>query len=501
MEGGLLLGFSAVLAVENLFYCFVGTLAGTLVGVLPGIGPLAGIAVLLPVTYGMDPLAALIMLAGVYYGAQYGASTTSILLRVPGDAAAVVTALDGHELARQGRAGPALALAALGSFFAGTVATLLIAIAAPPLAALALRFGPADYFSMIVLGLVASAALTHGTLVKGIAMVALGLAFGLVGIDINTGTARFTFGQPELYDGVSLVAMIIGVFGFSQIIGAIETTARGTRQVIPVERLMPSREDFRQAIVPAVRGATLGSFLGVLPGGGATLSSFASYTIEKKLSRRPQEFGRGAIAGLVGPESANNAAAQTSFIPLLTLGIPPNAVIALLGGAMLLQGITPGPDVISSQPRLFWGVVASMWIGNLMLLVLNLPLIGVWVRILRIPYRLLYPAVLVFASLGVYALNNSTFDVLLAAGFGVLGWLLLKLRFEPAPLVLGFILGPMLEENFRRAMLLSRGDPSVFLTEPISLGMLSVVAIMLVALLLPIVKRGKDAALVGGDDA
>ena len=492
---GILLGFSVALSPENLLYCFIGTVAGTLVGVLPGIGPLAGIAVLLPVTYGMPPIAALIMLAGVYYGSQYGGSTTSILLKLPGDSSAVVTALDGHAMAEQGRAGPALAIAALGSFFAGTIATILIAVAAPPLASLALRFGAVDYFSLIILGLIAAAALAHGSPVKGLAMVVIGIAIGLVGIDINTGTTRFTFGQPELFEGVSLVALVIGLFGFSHIIEAIEVTSReGGHRIIPVGRLMPTRSDFAAAWPAVLRGSCLGSVLGILPGGGAVLSSFSSYLLEKRISADPSRFGRGAVQGLAGPEAANNAASQTSFIPLLTLGIPPNAVIALLGGAMLLQGITPGPSVISEQPRLFWGIIASMWIGNLMLLVLNLPLIGMWVRLLQIPYRILYPAVLLFACIGVYAINNSAFDVMLAAGFGIAGYGLSKLGFEPAPLILGVILGPMLEENFRRALLLSRGDPMVFLTEPISLAMLLGAFVLLVALAVPTIRRKRKEA-------
>lgn len=499
---GILLGFSVALSPENLLYCLIGTLAGTLVGVLPGIGPLAGIAVLLPVTYGMPPIAALIMLAGVYYGSQYGGSTTSILLKLPGDSSAVVTALDGHAMAEQGRAGPALAIAAMGSFFAGTIATVLIAVAAPPLASLALRFGPADYFSLIVLGLIAAAALAHGSAIKGLGMVVMGITIGLVGIDINTGTTRFTFGQPELYEGVSLVALVIGFFGFSHIIEAIEETRHsGGHRVIPVGRLMPSRADFAAAWPAVLRGSFLGSLLGILPGGGAVLSSFSSYLLEKRISADPSRFGRGAVEGLAGPEAANNAASQTSFIPLLTLGIPPNAVIALLGGAMLLQGITPGPAVISEQPRLFWGIIASMWIGNLMLLVLNLPLIGMWVRLLQIPYRILYPAVLLFACIGVYAINNSAFDVLLAAGFGIVGYALNKLGFEPAPLILGVILGPMLEENFRRALLLSRGDPTTFLTEPISLAMLVGAVALLAALALPMVRRKRREAFTEADGA
>jgi putative tricarboxylic transport membrane protein len=500
---GIALGLSVALSPENLLYCFVGVTAGTLVGLLPGIGVLSGIALLLPLTYHLPPVASMIMLAGIYYGAQYGGSTTSILLKLPGESSTVITAIEGHALAQSGRAGPALAVAAIGSFVAGTAATVIIAFAAPPLASLALEVGSVDYFSLMVLGLVAAAALAHSSSLKGIAMVAVGLAFGLVGIDSSTGSLRFTFGEPRLYDGISLVAVVTGLFGFAHIIGAIETSGKEAQQVAKVGRLMPTRRDFADGWRAVLRGSLLGSLLGVLPGGGAVLSSFCSYALEKRLSKDPSRFGKGAIEGLAGPEAANNAASQTSFIPLLTLGIPPNAVIALMAGALMLQGITPGPNVISEQPELFWGLVASMWIGNLMLLVLNLPLLGVWVAVLRIPYRILYPCVLLFACVGVYAEGNSVFNVVLAAGLGFVGYMLMKLDFQPAPLVLGLILGPLLEENFRRSLVLSRGSFSIFVTEPISLVILLGLVLGLAIVAVQAVRRRRAAAqaCIGNDYA
>ena len=461
----LVLGFTVAVSPINLLYAAIGVMLGTLIGVLPGVGPVATIAMLLPITFNLDPVAALIMLAGIYYGSQYGGSTTAILVNIPGEAASVVTCLDGYQMARQGRAGPALAVAALGSFFAGCVATLIIATVAPPLAELALKFGPSEYFSLMVFGLIAATVLAHGSLIKAIAMVVFGLLLGLIGTDVNSGVLRFTFGIPELSDGIGFVIVAMGMFGIAEIVCNLEL--KGDREVFTkkVTHLFPTREDFRRSWAPVLRGTALGSFLGILPGGGALLSSFGAYTVEKKLSKHPEQFGKGAIEGVAGPEAANNAGAQTSFIPMLTLGIPGNAVMALMIGAMMIQGIAPGPQVMTEKPELFWGLIASMWIGNLMLVVLNLPLIGIWIKLLTVPYRFLYPSILVFMAIGVFSLSNNPFDVLLMAVFGLLGYICVKLECEPAPMILGFILGPLMEENLRRAMLLSRGDPSVFFTE------------------------------------
>jgi len=487
-------GFATALSPFNLLYCFLGVLLGTLVGVLPGLGPVATIAMLLPATFTLPPESALIMLAGIYYGAQYGGSTTAILINLPGEASSVVTALDGYRMAQQGRAGAALATAAIGSFFAGTVATFVIAFMAPPLAALALQFQSPEYFSLMVLGLVASGVLAQGSLIKALGMMVLGLLFGLVGTDVTSGTARFAFGVPELADGINFVVVAMGVFGVAEIVRNLENGH--TRQVY-VERiggLMPTREDWKRMVAPILRGTALGSLLGILPGGGALLASFAAYSLEKKVSKHGAEFGKGAIEGVAAPESANNAGAQTSFIPMLTLGIPSNPVMALMIGAMIIQGIRPGPNVMVEQPRLFWGVIASMWVGNLFLLVLNLPLIGLWVRLLSIPYHLLYPIILVFTAVGVLSLSNAPFDVHLMAVFGVLGYLLVKLDCEPAPLLLGYILGPMMEEYLRRAMALSRGDPMIFLERPISAAMLALAVLAMVSVVLPAVRATRDKA-------
>ncbi|MFG1478407.1 tripartite tricarboxylate transporter permease [Xanthobacter sp. V4C-4] len=490
----LALGFSVALSVQNLVYCFIGVLLGTLIGVLPGLGPIATIAMLLPITFGLPPVSALIMLAGIYYGAQYGGSTTAILINLPGESSSVVTAIDGHQMARKGRAGAALATAALGSFFAGTVATFLLAVFAPPLADLALSFGPAEYFSLMVLGLVASVTLASGSVVKALAMIVLGLLLGLSGQDIYTGVPRFTFDLPDLADGFDFVALAMGMFGLGEIIRNLEDEHSRSRVAAKVKGLMLTREDFRRIVGPVLRGTALGSFLGILPGGGAMLSSFAAYSIEKKISRTPQEFGRGAIAGVAGPESANNAGAQTSFIPMLTLGIPSNPVMALMIGALIIQGITPGPNVVTEKPDLFWGVIASMWIGNFMLVLLNLPLIGIWVRLLTVPYHLMFPVIVAFCCIGVFSVNNNPVDVYTMALFGVLGYALVKLDCEPAPLLLGFVIGPMLEEYLRRAMLISRGDPSVFVTRPISAALLLLALAALVVVLLPSVRKTREEA-------
>jgi len=496
----LALGFSTALTFANLAYAFAGVLIGTLIGVLPGIGPIATLAMLLPTTYALEPTSALIMLAGIYYGAQYGGSTTAILVNLPGESSSVVTCIDGYQMARRGRAGSALAVAALGSFFAGTVGTLVLAALALPMVELAFKFGPAEYFSLMVLGLIGAVVLASGSLIKAIAMIVLGLLLGLVGTDVNSGVARFNFDVPELADGIGFVTVAMGVFGFAEIIANLEH--KGKRQVFTdkVGRLLPSREEFKYAVPAVLRGTALGSVLGVLPGGGALLAAFAAYTVEKKITRNPDPpFGQGNIRGVAAPESANNAGAQTSFIPMLTLGIPPNAVMALMVGAMTIHNIQPGPQVMTSNPSLFWGLIASMWIGNLMLVILNLPLIGIWVQLLKVPYRLLYPAILVFCCIGVYSINNNTFDVSMTAAFGVLGYLFFKLRCEPAPLILGFILGPMMEENLRRAMLLSRGDPTVFFTRPLSLTLLLMAAALVVIVLLPQINKTREQAFQEGD--
>jgi TctA family transporter len=482
------LGFGVAFSPVNLLFCFVGALLGTLIGVLPGIGPLGAIAMLLPITFQFEPVTALIMLAGIYYGAQYGGSTTSILVNLPGETSSVVTCLDGHQMARNGRGGAALAIAALGSFFAGSVATLLVAVASPPLARLGTLFQAPDYFSLMVLGLVGAVVLAHGSIAKAIGMILLGLLLGLVGTDLNTGRQRYTFGIPELSDGIGFVTLAMGLFGVAQVLVNLEQHAM-PRATATVGSLWPSREELRRSVPATLRGTAIGSLLGVLPGGGAILASFAAYALEKKVSREPARFGKGAVEGVAAPESANNAGAQTSFIPMLTLGIPSNALMALLVGAMSIFGVVPGPRIVEEQPQLFWGLVASMWIGNAMLLVINLPLIGLWVQLLRIPYRLLYPLILLLCCIGVYALNGSALEVGLMIGFGLLGYALLKLGFEPAPMLLGFVLGPLMEENLRRALAVSRGDASVFFTRPISATLLAVSLLLLLAVLMPKVGR------------
>jgi putative tricarboxylic transport membrane protein len=495
----LALGFATATTPENLLFCLIGVLLGTLIGVLPGIGATATIAMLLPITFQLEPVSSLIMLAGIYYGAQYGGSTTAILINMPGESSSAVTAIDGYQMARRGKAGTALAVAALGSFFAGTVATLLVAIFAPPLTVVALKFGAAEYFSLMVLGLVSAVALAHGSILKALAMVVLGLLLGLVGTDIYSGTPRFNMGITEYADGLNFVALAVGVFGIAEILRNLEGDQDRSVLGTKLGGLFPSREDLKAMVAPMLRGTALGSALGILPGGGAILAAFASYSVEKKLSKTPREFGRGAIAGVAGPESANNAGAQTSFIPLLTLGIPANPVMALMVGAMIIQGIVPGPNVAAEQPALFWGIIASMWIGNLMLVVLNLPLIGLWVKLLKVPYHVLFPIIMVFCSIGVYSVNANVYDLYAVAFFGLLGYLLLKLKCEPAPLLLGFVLGPMLEENLRRAMILGRGDPTTFLTRPISLVLLLMAVAVLLIVFLPQVRQKRAEVFVEGE--
>jgi TctA family transporter len=495
----LALGFSVALTFNNILYCFIGVLLGTLIGVLPGIGPIATISMLLPATFVLPPVSALIMLAGIYYGAQYGGSTTAILVNLPGEVSSVVTCLDGYQMARKGQAGKALGVAALASFFAGSVATLLIAGFAPPLAELALKFGPADYFSLMVLGLIAAVVLAHGSLIKAIAMIILGLLAGLIGTDVNSGVARYSFGLPELIDGIGIGTVAMGMFGFSEIIRNLETKA-GDREVFTkrIEGLLPNWKDIKQAAMPAIRGTALGSALGILPGGGPVLGAFSAYTLEKKIAKDPSRFGKGAIEGVAAPEAANNAAAQTSFIPLLTLGIPSNPVMALMIGAMIIHGIQPGPQIMTAKPDLFWGMIASMWVGNFLLVVLNLPLIGMWVKLLTVKYDYLFPAILIFCCIGVYSISNMWMDVILAALFGFIGYVFIKLDVEPAPLLLGYVLGPMMEENLRRALLLSRGDPMVFLTRPISLTLLIISAILIVIVAAPAVSKRREEAFQEG---
>ena len=492
----LMLGFDTALSLQNILYCTIGVTIGTLIGVLPGMGPVATVAMLLPATYALPPTSALIMLAGIYYGASYGGSTTAILVNIPGEASAVVTCLDGHMMGKRGRAGSALGIAALGSFFAGCVATLLIAAFAPPLTELAFQFGPAEYFSLMVLGLVSATVLATGSLLKAICMVLLGLLLGLIGTDVNSGAFRFTFGLDELQDGIDFVPLSMGLFGFAEIMRNLEGDM--SRSLVPnkVKNILPSWQEIKVSVGPIVRGTALGSILGVLPGGGALLSSFASYTAEKKLAgdKADPPFGYGNIRGVAGPESANNAGAQTSFVPMLTLGIPSNAVMALMIGAMMIHDIVPGPQVMQSDPGLFWGLIISMWIGNLILVVLNLPMIGVWVQLLRVPYRWLFPAILVFCCIGVYSINNNVWDVWIAIFFGFAGYVFGKLGCETAPLVLGFILGPMMEENLRRAMLLSRGDPSVFVSSPISCGLLIAAVLMVFLVAAPAFRKTREVA-------
>jgi putative tricarboxylic transport membrane protein len=488
-------GFGAAASLQNLWFALIGCVLGTLIGVLPGIGPIPTIAILLPLTYGLNPLSSLVMLAGIYYGAQYGGSTTSILVNMPGEASSIVTCIDGHQMAKQGRAGSALGVAALGSFFAGCVGTVFICAFAPPLAALAQQFNSPDYFSLMVLGLITAVVLAHGSVIKAIAMIVVGLLFGLVGTDVNSGATRYTFGVSVLWDGLDFLPMVIGMFGIVEIIRNLEQGDVARSAISARFRdLWPSMKDFHDSWRAVLRGTGLGALLGILPGGGVVLASFASYTIEKKMAKDPSRFGKGAIEGVAGPESANNAAAQTSFIPLLTLGLPSNAIMALMMGAMMIQGIQPGSAVMTSRPDLFWGLVASMWIGNLMLVVINLPMIGIWVKLLSMPYRFLYPAILLFCVIGVYSTNNNAVLMVFTAGFGLFGYILVRLGCEPAPLVLGFILGPLMEENLRRSLVLSRGDPMIFLQRPISAILLALSAGVVALIVLPVLRKTREEA-------
>ena len=485
----LFLGFSVAVSPENLIYCFVGCLVGTLVGVLPGIGPMATIAMLMPLTFKISPIPGMIMLAGIYYGAMYGGSTTSILVNLPGETASVVTCIDGYQMARQGRAGPALAIAAIGSFFAGCVCTLLIALFGPPLAEIALQFGSPEYFSLMLMGLVAAAMLAHGDMVKSLAMVVLGLLLGIVGTDVNSGVKRFCFGFYELADGIGVVIIAVGVFGVAEIVSNLSDPEEREVFNSKIKNLLPTKDDLRQSFGAIVRGTGIGAFFGVLPGTTPTIASFSSYLLEKKLSRDPLRFGHGAIEGVAGPESANNADAQCKFIPMLTLGIPASGTMALMLSALMIYGVTPGPQVMTMKPDLFWGLIVSMWVGNLMLVVLNLPLVGIWVKLLKVPYRMLYPAIMVFCAIGIYSVNNSSFEIYVLAIFSIIGVVWRMLECNPVPLMLGFVLGPMVEENLRRALQVSHGDPSVFVTRPVSLAFMIATILILVVMAVPTVEK------------
>jgi putative tricarboxylic transport membrane protein len=486
------LGFAIALTAKNLMLCFAGCLIGTLIGVLPGVGPIATIAMLLPITFGLDPIGALIMLSGIYYGAQYGGSTTAILVNIPGEATSVVTTLDGHQMAKQGHAGVALGTAAIASFFAGTVATIVVAALAVPMTGLALKFGPSDRFALMVLGLVFAVVLARGSILKALGMITLGVLLSTVGTDGETGEDRLTFGIPQFSDGIDFAVIAMGIFGFAEILKNLENPE--ARDVVrgAIGRLLPSMADLKASAAPTVRGTVLGSFLGILPGNGAVLAPFASYTLEKRVARDPSRFGRGAIEGVAGPEAANNAGAQTSFIPLLTLGIPPNAVMALMVGAMTIHGLIPGPQIMSKQPDLFWGLIASMWLGNLMLLVINLPLVGVWVRLLKVPYRLMFPAILLFCCIGIYSIGNKPEDVMLTAAFGLIGYTLLKFGFEPAPLLLGFVLGRLMEENLRQSLSKAGATLLSLVESQLAAGLLAVSAVLLLIAVLPSVRRSRE---------
>ncbi|MBI3043054.1 MAG: tripartite tricarboxylate transporter permease [Betaproteobacteria bacterium] len=498
MFSNLIFGFSVALSLQNLTYCFLGVFVGTAIGVLPGVGPLVTIAMLLPITFNLAPIPALIMLSGIYYGSQYGGSTTSILMNLPGETASVVTCIDGYQMARQGRAGPALAIAAVASFFAGCVGTLLIALFGPPIAEMALKFGAPEYFALMLMALIAAACLSSGDMVKALAMVVLGLLLGIIGTDVNSGMARFSFGLPELTDGMGFTIVAVGLFAVSEIVKNLETKELGEVFTSKIKNIMPTLHDLKLSLGPIMRGTAVGAFFGTLPGTGPSIAAFSTYMVEKKMAADPSRFGKGAIEGVAGPEAANNAAAQTAFIPTLTLGIPGSGTMALMLGALTIQGIAPGPQVMTSKPDLFWGLIASMWIGNALLVILNLPLVGLWVQLLKIPYRWLFPSIIMFCSVGNYSVNNSAMDLYLVGVMGILGYVLVKLECPPAPLILGFVLGPLMEENLRRALLISRGDPTVFFTRPISLGFMIASVLILITMIMPAVRKKKIEAYEGG---
>jgi putative tricarboxylic transport membrane protein len=488
----LALGAETAFSWNALLYCFIGVTVGTLIGVLPGIGPMATIAMLLPLTFHLPPTEAMIMLAGIYYGAQYGGSTASILLRIPGTAQSAVTTLDGYPMAQQGRAGVALFITTVASFVGSFIGILILAGFAPMLASIAQQFQAPEYFALMVLGLLAAAVLGQGSPVRGIMMVVLGLLLGIVGTDLNTGAYRFVFGLPQLGDGIGLVAIAMGLFGVSEVIAnAGRKTPVASATPINWRSMIPTRDDIRRSWGAMLRGTAIGAGFGTLPGTGASIASFVSYAVEKRIARDPSRFGKGAIEGVTSPEAANNSAVQTAFIPTLTLGLPGDAVMALMLGALIIHGIIPGPGLIEEHPSLFWGLVVSFLIGNVMLVILNLPLIGLWIGILRIPYRILYPAILVFVCMGVYSVNNSIFDIYLVLFFGFIGYGMRLLRFEPAPLMLGFILGPLMEEYLRRALAVSRGDMMVFIERPVSAGFLAAAAILLAAIIRSDLRRRK----------
>ena len=492
----LLLGFSVALQPANLLYCFLGVVIGTLVGVLPGLGPVAAMSLLLPATFHTSPVASIIMLSGIYYGAMYGGSTTSILVNIPGEAASVMTCIDGYQMARNGRAGPALGISAFGSFIAGTIGILGLILIAPPLVDFALKFGPAEYFSLMVLGLMILTFLTSTSMVRALMMAAFGLVVGTMGLDNISGLARFTFNIPELLDGVGLVPVVMGLFGISEVLLNIEMRVKREVFTTKVKGLLPSLEDWGKSIWSILRGTILGFFLGILPGGGAVIASFVSYAIEKRVSKHPEEFGKGAIEGVAAPEAANNSAAQGAFIPLLTLGIPSNVVMAMLLGALIIHGVTPGPLLLAQHPQLFWGVVASMYVGNALLLALNLPLIGMWVQLLKVPYSILFPIIILFCLLGSYSINNSTTDVAIMLVFGVIGYLMKKLSLEAAPMVLAFVLGPMMETALRQALIKSKGSFSIFFTRPISATCLIIAIALMIMPLLPWFRRRRPGAAI-----
>jgi len=492
-------GFSVALLPGNLMLCLVGAAVGTLVGVLPGLGPVATMALLLPLTYSMGPTGALIMFAGIYYGAMYGGSTTSILLNIPGEAASVITCLDGHEMARQGRAGPALGMAAFGSFIAGTASVLALTLIAAPLAQFALRFSYPEYVALMLLGLLLVVFLASGSLLKAFVMVGLGLLLSTVGQDVVSGAFRFTFGVPTLMDGLDIGPMIMGLFGVSEVLANIASPRERVLVQTRVRDLLPSREDWRRSRAPIGRGTVIGFLLGALPGGGAIVSSFASYAIEKRLSGTPEIFGKGAIEGVAGPESANNAASVGSFVPLLTFGIPSNIVMAVVMGALMVHGVTPGPLLIKERPDLFWGVIASMYLGNIALLVLNLPMIALWVQVLKIPYRVLFPVILIFCAVGSYSMNNSLFDVYMMTVFGVIGYLMKRYGFEPAVLVLAFVIGPIMEQSLRQSLLLGDGSFTIFVTRPIPMVLLAAGVLLILSSAIPAIGRRRRAMVAAAD--
>jgi putative tricarboxylic transport membrane protein len=501
MLDGMLAGAVIALQPTNLLFCLIGVFVGTLIGVLPGIGPVATISLLLPLTIGLDPTAAIIMIAGIYYGAAYGGSTTSILVNVPGEASTVVTCIDGHQMARQGRAGSALALAAVGSFLAGTLGTVGIATVSDVVMRYAIRFGPPEYFAMMLLGIVLVVFLSSGSIPKALAMVALGLFFSQVGQDIVTGETRYTADIFELSNGIDLIPLAMGLFGISEVLLNLEHGAERSTIAEKVGSLMPSAQEWREAAAPMARGSLLGFLLGLIPGGGPALASFASYALERRVSRTPEQFGKGAVAGVAGPEAANNAAASGSFIPLLTLGLPSNAVMGLMLGAFIMHGLTPGPLLIQNHPGMFWGIVASMYVGNVLLLILNLPLIGLWVQLLRVPYRLLFPIILLLTIVGTYSVNHSVFDVYLLIFFGALGYVLRKWAFDLAPLVLAFVLGSQLEQTFRQSLMMGRGSFDAFLQRPTALVILAAAAVMLISPVLGLVRRSRTLAVKAASDA